>query len=95
MGWVAVFGLLPSGLISSETPLAMWKTPTCGGWANAIEPAPTFLSTLDGVFGIDYMTLTDSEEGLVMILSWDGKKVDEVARVKLEGGAGAATAVWL
>mgnify|MGYP001590328491 FL=1 len=94
-GWVAVFGLLSSGLIASETPLALWETPTCGGWANAVEPAPRPLSTLDGAEGVDYIALTDSEKGLVLVLSWDGKAVEEVARVRLEGGAAAATAVWL
>ncbi|KAM0746407.1 Muconate cycloisomerase 1 [Meredithblackwellia eburnea MCA 4105] len=95
MGWVAVFKLSPDGLISDETPLALWETPTSGGWANAVEPAPSPLSTLTASGGVDYLALTDSEEGLVMVLSWDGKKVEEVARTKLEGGAGAATAVWL
>ncbi|KAL8279789.1 hypothetical protein RQP46_007884 [Phenoliferia psychrophenolica] len=80
-GWVAVFKLLPSGLIALETPLALWET--CGGWANAIEPAPSPLSTLGGVNGVDYLALTDSEEGLVMVLSWDGKAVKEVARTRL------------
>jgi carboxy-cis,cis-muconate cyclase len=96
-GWVAVFSLLPSGLLASETPLALWETPTSGGWANAIEPAPKPLSTLGAGAegGVDYLALTDSEEGLVMVLSWDGKTIEEVARVKLDGGAGAATAVWL
>lgn len=95
-GWVAVFPLLPSGLLASETPSALWETPTSGGWANAIEPAPSGFSTLgEGQGGRDYIALTDSEEGLVLVLSWDGEKVEEVARTKLEGGAGAATAVWL
>lgn len=48
-----------------------------------------------GEEGKEFVALTDSEEGLVLVLSWDGEKMDEVARVKLEGGAGAATAVWL
>jgi len=44
--------------------------------------------------------LTDSEEGFVFVLAFDGEKVTEVARTKLSYGdgesvVGAATAVWL
>lgn len=92
-GWVAVYPLSPSGMPSSDTPLCLWETPTSGGWANAVEPAPSAYN--DGASGLEYVALTDSEEGLVMILSFDGKEIKEVARTKLEGGAGAATAVWL
>ncbi|KAL2428764.1 Muconate cycloisomerase 1 [Exophiala dermatitidis] len=70
--------------------LCMYETPTSGGWANAIQPGPT-------VGGVEYLVLTDSEEGWVFILGWDGaaRKMREVARTKLDDGAGAATAVWL
>lgn len=68
--------------------LDMYTTPTSGGWANAVQPGPT-------VNGIEYLALTDSEEGFVFVLSWDGKKIAEVARVHLGDGEGAATAVWL
>ena len=44
---------------------------------------------------MEYLDLTDSEEGFVFVLGWDGKEVKEVARTKLDDGAGAATAVWL
>ena len=108
-GYVAVYALDQAGLIADlpgqekraeETAdeenqnglLDMWQSPTSGGWANAVQPGPT-------IDGMEYLALTDSEQGLVMVLSWDGKKVAEVARVKLEGGGlkveGAATAVWL
>jgi carboxy-cis,cis-muconate cyclase len=66
----------------------MWETPTSGGWANAIQPGPT-------VDGIEYIALTDSAEGLVMVLSWDGREFKEAARAKLDEGVGPATAVWL
>ena len=66
------------------------------GWANAIEPAPFVES------GLEYLALTDSEEGLVIVLSWDGSELQEVASTKLEetpleGGIipGAATSQWL
>lgn len=85
----------PTGLLKFGEPLALWETPTSGGWANAVEPAPKGISTLTQDGGCDYLALTDSEEGLVMVLSWDGKAVEELARTKLPDGAGAATAVWL
>jgi carboxy-cis,cis-muconate cyclase len=109
-GWVAVYRLTEEGLIDTSiqphtsykhnTPdtdaneanynglLYMWQTPTSGGWANAIQPGPTNN-------GVEYMALTDSEQGFVFVLSWDGKEIQEAARTKLDEGAGAATAVWL
>ncbi|KAL6252890.1 hypothetical protein RBB50_000609 [Rhinocladiella similis] len=67
--------------------LCMYETATSGGWANAIQPGPT-------VAGVEYLAMTDSEEGFVFVLSWDGKEIQEVARTRLDEGAGAATAVW-
>ena len=94
-GWVAVYKLDGEGLVDQTegTGLrAMWRTPNSGGWANAIQPGPT-------VGGVEYSALTDSEEGWVFVVGWDGKELKECARVKLDGGeagkvAGAATAVW-
>jgi carboxy-cis,cis-muconate cyclase len=90
-GYVAVFALTEDGMINGKLGdnglLDMFETPTSGGWANAVQPGPT-------VDGVEYIALTDSEDGLVMVLSWDGKKVKEVGRVKLDGDLGAATAVW-
>lgn len=94
-GWLAVFEMDEAGLLPSDEPVAMWETPTSGGWANAVEPAFEGISTLSKNGGRDLLALTDSEEGWVMVLSWDGKECQELARVKLENGAGAATAVWL
>jgi carboxy-cis,cis-muconate cyclase len=96
-GYLAVFALTPDGRIDEAVGtrglLDMWQTPTSGGWANAVQPGPT-------VDGIEYLALTDSEEGLVMVVGWDGKTLSECVRVGLEGGVdgkveGAATAVWL
>ena len=50
---------------------------------------------------VDVLALTDSEEGWVCVLGWDGEEVREVAALRLEAeGEGedvvkAATAVWL
>ncbi|GAA6041865.1 hypothetical protein JCM8097_004515 [Rhodosporidiobolus ruineniae] len=91
-GWVAVYPLPPSGLLDpASKPLALWETPTSGGWANAVEPAPGAYNKE----GEEFVALTDSEEGLVLILGFDGERVREVARTQLPDGAGAATAVWL
>jgi carboxy-cis,cis-muconate cyclase len=95
-GYVSAFRLLDEGRIDDggqagneqAAILDLWESPTSGGWANAIQPGPT-------VNGVEYIALTDSEEGFVMVLSWDGQEFREVARVKLDDGAGAATAVWL
>jgi carboxy-cis,cis-muconate cyclase len=101
MGYVAAFRLREDGRIDDDASnesnggpgeqdglLAMWQTPTSGGWANAIQPGPT-------VDGIEYIALTDSDDGLVMVLSWDGREFNEAARVTLGPGVTAATAVWL
>lgn len=96
-GYLAVFALDEQGLVDQTSGdgglLEMWQTPTSGGWANAVQPGPT-------IDGVEYLALTDSEEGLVMVLAWDGQKIKECGRVRLEGGTagkveGAATAVWL
>ena len=94
MGYVAVFRLTENGTIRGEA-LHIWETPTSGGWANAVEPTPTL-----AVDGTQWLALTDSDEGFVFILSFDGSSIEEVARCKLPAGesgevAGAATAVWL
>lgn len=95
-GYVAAFALTPSGSFESGEPLDIWETPTSGGIANAIEPAPHRSAQK----AADYMVMTDSEEGWVFILSFDGMKIKEVARLNLgkkedETVIQAATAVWL
>ena len=101
-GYVAVFELKPVGTLASDTALDIWETPTSGGIANAIEPAPwQSPPTGDQVEEIvQYLSLTDSEEGWVIVLSFDGKKVRDVASVNLGQTAEgevvkAATTVWL
>ncbi|KAK6433105.1 hypothetical protein LTR95_010722 [Oleoguttula sp. CCFEE 5521] len=94
-GYVAAFALRSDGTLAHERALCIWQTPTSGGIANAIEPAPR-----SGGDEVEYLALTDSEEGLVMVLSFDGGVVKEVARValgKTDDGQviQAATAVWL
>ena len=39
-GYVAVFPLNEDGSLASERAINIWETPTSGGLANAIEPAP-------------------------------------------------------
>lgn len=95
-GWLAVYALSPDGLPASGSPIVLYETATSGGWANAVQPAPGEYN--EGA--IEYLALTDSEQGFVYILSFDGVEVVEVARTKLEYGTsekvvGAATAVWL
>lgn len=95
-GYVAVFALNPDGTVASEEAICIWETPTSGGIANAIEPAPW----REEFRGVEYVAMTDSQEGWVFMLGFDGKKIEEVARVNLgkteKGGVvQAATAVWL
>ncbi|GAA5882037.1 hypothetical protein JCM16303_005572 [Sporobolomyces ruberrimus] len=94
-GWIAIFPLTSEGLPSSSTPLTLYETATSGGWANAVQPAPGEYNDE----GVEYLALTDSEQGWVFVLAFDGKELKEVARTKLEYQGqevvGAATAVWL
>ena len=95
-GWLAAFALDADGYVADKSgrPLSLWMSPTSGGWANAIEPAP-FVPAAEGDGDMAWLALTDSDQGLVMVLRWDGRRFDEVARVQLPDKAGAATAVWL
>jgi carboxy-cis,cis-muconate cyclase len=95
-GYVAVFELHADGNVVSEDAIHIWETPTSGGIANAIEPAPWAEEHGE----VEYLAMTDSLEGWVFMLSFDGKEVKEVARVSLgQTDAGevvqAATTVWL
>ena len=91
-GYVSAWRLTDDGRIDGEGEqgglVSMWQTPTSGGFANAIQPGPT-------VDGVEYIAMTDSEECQVLLLAFDGKDIKEVAKVRLDEGAGAATAVWL
>jgi carboxy-cis,cis-muconate cyclase len=93
-GWVCAFKLREDGTIDERAgkdengSLHMWETPSSGGWSNAIQPGPT-------VDGVEYIALTDSEAWQVIVLGWDGKRFEEVARAKMDEGAVVATAVWL
>ena len=96
-GYVAVFKLNGDGTFALEKALDIWQTPTSGGIANAIEPAPWHES------GVQYLAMTDSLDGTVSILKFDGK-IQQVDLLKLPYGDGtnghanavvqAATAVW-
>lgn len=94
MGYVAVFEIAADGMIVGQS-LDIFQTATSGGLANAIEPAPTELLPDSP----EYLALTDSQEGRVSILSFNGRAISEVANVQLKTDDGeiatAATAVWL
>lgn len=114
-GWVALFQLDQRGLVvpqhrdasdELDNALCLWQTPTSGGWANAIEPAPTLLRGPTG--NAHYAALTDSEVGQLRMLridTTDASKPDrvsilEVATLDLGHDAQgklreAATAVWI
>jgi len=94
-GYVAVIELDASGHLGHT--LHIWESPTSGGWANAIEPAPAsaYKDGLDNKLQKEWLALTDSLEGFVFVLSFDGQLIEEVARVCLGEGQQAATAVWL
>lgn len=98
-GYVAAYELDDVGGIKGPA-LDVYETRTCGGLANAIEPAPQELYQRPEITGEEeFIALTDSEEGWVVVLGWDGKTFREVASVRLKGEngsvVGAATAVWL
>lgn len=102
-GYVAAFELDSQGSMKSTDPLDIWETPTSGGWANAIEPAP-WVASPDAPF-LQYLALTDDYAGTVRILTFDGTKIRDICAVTLEvpaadrdrfnGTVRAATAVWL
>ncbi|EME45476.1 hypothetical protein DOTSEDRAFT_52743 [Dothistroma septosporum NZE10] len=96
MGYVAAYRLQENGYLDSEEPIDIWETPTSGGLANAVEPAPWTKEHRD----VEYLALTDSQDGRVSIISFDGKKIKEVANVTLGKTddaqvVKASTPVWL
>lgn len=102
-GYVAVWEVSPDGTLGSASlgspadphaPLDRYETLTSGGKANAVETFP-FHPEGKAVVN-DWIVLTDDIDGWVWILEWDGKKIAEVAGVRLEEeGTGASHAVWL
>lgn len=113
-GYVAAYELDSEGRIKGPA-VEIYETRTSGGLANAIEPAPAEVSRRLGRRGgsarkeeeeeeeEELIALTDSQEGWVVILGWNGKQFREVAAIRLEGEetgpqdevVQAATAVWL
>jgi carboxy-cis,cis-muconate cyclase len=74
-------------------PAAVFETPTSGGKANAIEVIATNGRGKEGEE--DWLVLTDSEQGLCLVIGWDGERFEEVSRVQMMEGDGASHAVWL
>lgn len=96
LGYVGAYKLREDGFLESEEPIDLYETPTSGGLANAIEPAPWKQDHGD----VEYLALTDSHESRLAVLSFDGKRIREVVHTvvgKTEAGKtiGLATAVWL
>jgi carboxy-cis,cis-muconate cyclase len=95
-GYLCAYALDPQTghLVSpSSKPSAVFQTPTSGGRANAIE----VIETRGRGRGdeLEWIVLTDEEERLVLVISWNGVEFVEVSRVQLEEGDGASHAVWL
>lgn len=91
-GYVAAWEIDKNGrLLEGLEPRHRLQTRTSGGWANAIAVCPD-----QGPSGQIYLTLTDSEEGFVQMLSYDRVTgftiLDEL---KLQSGGGASVCVWL
>ncbi|KAJ9102495.1 hypothetical protein QFC21_002895 [Naganishia friedmannii] len=110
-GWLCAYAIDPATghLLNpgeGEAPSAVYRTPTSGGKANAIEViavngrgrqvvAPSSSDASEAREEMDWLVLTDSEQGLVLVISWDGYDFREISRVKMEEGDGASHAVWL
>ncbi|KAI5477033.1 hypothetical protein MNV49_006909 [Pseudohyphozyma bogoriensis] len=103
-GYVAVWEIAADGTLGTGSPLAepvdSFETGTSGGKANAVEAFP--FHPEGQAIARDWVALTDDQDGWVWILEWDGKKLSEIAGVRLgegeegeEAGVGASHAVWL
>ncbi|KAJ9125868.1 hypothetical protein QFC24_002652 [Naganishia onofrii] len=111
-GWLCAYAVDPAtghlanprqGQGAENEPSAVFRTPTSGGKANAIEVIAVngrgrrFEAEGEGQGReeMDWIVLTDSEQGLVLVISWNGHEFREVSRVKMMEGDGASHAVWL
>ncbi len=94
-GHLVAFELSPSGHLAhpEAPPAATYQTPTSGGKANAIEVTAAHGRGTPGE--LDWIVLTDGEEGFVMVLGWDGREFSEIDRVPLQEGDLASHAIWL
>lgn len=104
-GYVSVFELNHDGTLKQTVALDIWETPTSGGIANAIEPAPWPETVPGDISPLHFLAMTDSEACKVFILSFDGTCIQMVDSCTLEvptkeRDAGVemvqpATAVWM
>ncbi|EFY96927.1 lactonase [Metarhizium robertsii] len=103
-GYVSAFALNQDGTLKRTAAVDIWETPTSGGIANAIEPAPWPVRLAHSDLPQHIMAMTDSESGKVFVLGFDGVKIRMVSSITLEAPAGEddhqglvepATAVWV
>lgn len=93
---MAAWDLLPNGRLAKPNAGARhrFETRTSGGWANAIATCPVL-----GFDGEVLLTLTDSEEGFIQVLSYTKEGgftvADEVILSTEKEHNGASVAVWL
>jgi carboxy-cis,cis-muconate cyclase len=105
-GYVAAFELNRDGTLKDTVAIDILETPSSGGIANAIEPAPWSAALSKTHPSVQYMAMTDSEACKVFLLSFDGARIRMVNSVTLEIPAAEhahqqteqvqpATAIWL
>ncbi|OAQ69228.1 muconate cycloisomerase I, MLE [Pochonia chlamydosporia 170] len=104
-GYVCVFGLNQNGTLTQTVAIDIWETPTSGGIANAIEPAPWSTRVSQACPSKHFIAMTDSEACKVFILSFDGKTIcmvnSTVLEVPMRNQVGQkmlaqpATAIWV
>jgi len=82
-GWVAAFELHESGAIKSESQSRCGQHQPVVVGPMPLNPAPFTPTTAQDVSDQSWIVLTDSEEGLIMILLWQSNRLVEVQRLRL------------
>lgn len=104
-GYVSVFELNHDGTLKETVAVDIWETPTSGGIANAIEPAPWPATVPKDASPLHFLAMTDSESCKVFVLTFDGRCIQMVSSCTLEVPMNdrvtgvekvqPATAVWM